>query len=89
VRVYAPEVPGVLVVCTDGLWNYMASPLALAAALADPLADPVSGPLTGRRGGSRTPLSVARELVRAALNGGGHDNITVAIIPVEGDGLEL
>lgn len=89
VRVYAPEVPGVLVVCTDGLWNYMASPLALAAALADPLADPVSGPLTGHRGGSRTPLSVARELVRAALNGGGHDNITVAIIPVEGDGLEL
>ncbi len=88
VRVYAPEVPGVLVVCTDGLWNYMASPLALAAALADPLADPVSGPLTGRRG-RRTPLSVARELVRTALSGGGHDNITVAVIPVEGDGLEL
>lgn len=89
VRVYAPEVPGVLVVCTDGLWNYMASPIALAAALADPLADPVSGPLTGRRGGRRTPLSVARELVRTALSAGGHDNITVAIIPVEGDGLEL
>ncbi|MCD0448451.1 protein phosphatase 2C domain-containing protein [Actinocorallia sp. API 0066] len=89
VRVYAPEVPGVLVVCTDGLWNYMASPIAMAAAVADPLADPVSGPLTGPRGSRRTPLAVARELVRAALHGGGHDNITVAIVPVEAGGLEL
>lgn len=83
VRVFAPETPGVLVVCSDGLWNYMASPIALAAALADPLADPVSGPLTGR-GGPRTPLTVARELVRTALAGGGHDNITVAVIPFGG-----
>ncbi|MDX6743302.1 PP2C family protein-serine/threonine phosphatase [Actinocorallia sp. A-T 12471] len=89
VRVYAPEVPGVLVVCTDGLWNYMASPIAMAAAVADPLADPVSGPLTGPRGQRRTPLSVARELVRTALHGGGHDNITVAVVPVEADGLDL
>ncbi|GAB3659544.1 hypothetical protein GCM10027589_20720 [Actinocorallia lasiicapitis] len=86
VLVYAPEVPGVLVVCTDGLWNYMASPIALAAQLADPLADPVSGPLTGPKGQRRSPLAVARELVRAALNGGGHDNITVAIVPITGDG---
>ncbi|GAA3196475.1 PP2C family serine/threonine-protein phosphatase [Actinocorallia longicatena] len=85
VLVYAPEVPGVLVVCSDGLWNYMASPLALAAALADPLADPVSGPLTGPKGNQRSPLSVARELVRTALNGGGHDNITVAVVPISGD----
>lgn len=89
VSVYAPEVPGVLVVCTDGLWNYMASPIALAAALADPLADPVSGPLTGPKGNQRSPLSVARELVRMALNGGGHDNITVAIVPFTGDSMEL
>ncbi|ROO83444.1 serine/threonine protein phosphatase PrpC [Actinocorallia herbida] len=89
VRVYEPEVPGVLIVCTDGLWNYLASPIAMAAAVADPLADPVSGPLTGPRGKRRTPLSVARELVRTALHAGGHDNITVAVVPVEADGLDL
>ncbi|GAB2808456.1 hypothetical protein GCM10022221_02230 [Actinocorallia aurea] len=89
VLVYEPEVPGALIVCTDGLWNYMASPIAMAAAVADPLADPVSGPLTGPRGKRRTPLSVARELVRTALHGGGHDNITVAVVPVEAGGLDL
>ena len=85
-RVDAPATGGVLVVCTDGLWNDLDTPDALLAALA---------PLRGRSGdGSRSatdeafelvelaPLAAARTLVSAALRAGGHDNVTVAIIPV-------
>jgi serine/threonine protein phosphatase PrpC len=68
VAVHASPGPGVLLVCSDGLWNYLpeAGPLA-AATFADP---------------HRALLETARALVRYALDAGGHDNITVALIPL-------
>jgi serine/threonine protein phosphatase PrpC len=62
-----PEVPGVVVVCTDGLWNYLDSVDELAAALPVEALD--------------APLHAACELIEVALRCGGHDNITVAIVP--------
>ncbi len=63
-----PTGQGVVLLCSDGLWNYrpeaadLAS-LALPAACADPLA-------------------AAASLVACALDAGGRDNITVVLIPV-------
>lgn len=65
-----PSAPGVLVLCTDGLWNYRTTPEAIGAALpADAATD---------------PLGAARELVQEALRSGGRDNITVAVLPLDG-----
>jgi len=64
-----PTGPGVIVVCTDGLWNYMENPDALAAALPANAAEDA--------------LGAAAELTRTALRAGGRDNITVAILPVD------
>ncbi len=62
-----PEEPGVVVVCTDGLWNYFDTIEELSAALpADAL---------------EAPLDAARRLVEIALHRGGRDNITVAVVP--------
>jgi serine/threonine protein phosphatase PrpC len=65
---FTPHVPGVLLVCTDGLWNY-------AEAAAD-LAERV------RPDARAEPLAAARELVDFAVTAGGHDNITVAVLPI-------
>ncbi|MCF6525052.1 PP2C family serine/threonine-protein phosphatase [Streptomyces sp. JJ36] len=65
---FRPEGAGVVVVCTDGLWNYAESAAEMAAAVP---AD------AGER-----PLHSARHLVGYALDGGGHDNVTVAVVPV-------
>ncbi|MGK5632917.1 PP2C family protein-serine/threonine phosphatase, partial [Streptomyces sp. URMC 123] len=59
--------PGVVVVCTDGLWNYADDARDMARA--------VAGDAHGR------PLTIARHLVGHALDGGGHDNVTVAVLP--------
>ncbi|MFE2354831.1 PP2C family serine/threonine-protein phosphatase [Streptomyces parvulus] len=64
---FKPDRPGVVVVCTDGLWNYAESAEEMADAM--PL-DAASRPLHG-----------ARVLVGHALDGGGHDNVTVALVP--------
>lgn len=64
---FKPDGPGVVVVCTDGLWNYAESAEQMAAVL------PYDAP-------SR-PLESARTLVTHALDGGGHDNVTVAVVP--------
>lgn len=62
-----PEGPGVVVVCTDGLWNYLDTVDELSAALpADAL---------------EAPLGAARRLVEIALHRGGRDNVTVAVLP--------
>ncbi|OIJ90244.1 protein phosphatase 2C domain-containing protein [Streptomyces colonosanans] len=64
---FKPDGPGVVVVCTDGLWNY--------AEAAEEMAEVVpfdAGP---------RPLHSARVLVGHALDGGGHDNVTVAVLP--------
>ncbi|MFF6881817.1 PP2C family serine/threonine-protein phosphatase [Streptomyces sp. NPDC012421] len=64
---FKPDRPGVVVVCTDGLWNY--------AEAADAMARAVPADAAAR------PLHAARVLVGHALDGGGHDNITVALTP--------
>ncbi len=59
--------PGVLVVCTDGLWNYFQTTEQLAAVIPPDVRE--------------APLRAAKELVRIAVQAGGHDNITVAVLP--------
>ncbi|MFB6438094.1 PP2C family protein-serine/threonine phosphatase [Streptomyces sp. NPDC056411] len=63
---FKPDGPGVVVVCTDGLWNYAESAEQMAAVL------PHDAPAR--------PLDAARTLVTHALDGGGHDNVTVAVV---------
>ena len=60
--------PGLLIVCTDGLWNYFEDPESLAKILS--------------ASGGSTSSGIARLLVDAALDAGGQDNITVAVVPV-------
>ncbi|MEU0923248.1 PP2C family protein-serine/threonine phosphatase [Streptomyces malaysiensis] len=64
---YKPDRPGVVVVCTDGLWNYAESAEQMARAV----------PPDARA----RPLNSAQVLVGYALDGGGHDNVTVAVVP--------
>jgi serine/threonine protein phosphatase PrpC len=64
---FKPDRPGVVVVCTDGLWNYAEAAGEMAEAV--PLDAAVR------------PLHSARVLVGHALDGGGHDNVTVAVVP--------
>ncbi|SFN08989.1 Serine/threonine protein phosphatase PrpC [Actinomadura madurae] len=82
VATFRPAGPGTLLVCSDGLWNYFPAAGDLAALLGggaseagasahDPAAD---------------PLGAARTLVRHALDAGGRDNITVAVIPLPSPG---
>jgi serine/threonine protein phosphatase PrpC len=64
---FEPPGPGVVLVCSDGLWNYQPeaaglAQMALPAAFAD-------------------PLGAAAELVKFALDAGGMDNITVVLAP--------
>jgi serine/threonine protein phosphatase PrpC len=67
VATFTPPGPGVLLLCSDGLWNYRPG----AAELAE-LAMP--GALTD-------PLGTAAALVSFALEAGGMDNITAVIAP--------
>ncbi|MFJ3879608.1 PP2C family protein-serine/threonine phosphatase [Streptomyces sp. NPDC090077] len=67
---FRPDHPGVVVVCTDGLWNYAESAREMAQVLPADAAD--------------RPLHSAQVLVGHALDGGGHDNITVAVVPFAG-----
>ena len=64
---FSPAGPGVLLLCSDGLWNYRPEAAELAA-MAMPAA------LT-------RPLDAAADLAKFALDSGGLDNITVVIIP--------
>ncbi|GHD99077.1 PP2C family serine/threonine-protein phosphatase [Streptomyces alanosinicus] len=64
---FKPDRSGVVVVCTDGLWNY--------AETAEEMAEAVPADAAER------PLHSARVLVGHALDGGGHDNVTVAVVP--------
>jgi serine/threonine protein phosphatase PrpC len=64
-----PAGSGRVIVCSDGLWNYAAQTDELAALIA-PARENASS------------LSVAQRLTRAALDAGGHDNITVAVLTI-------
>lgn len=63
----SPTEPGALLLCTDGLWNYLPEPAELAAVTTPALA----------RGG---PQAAVEALTAAALDAGGRDNITVVCI---------
>jgi serine/threonine protein phosphatase PrpC len=64
---FEPPGPGVLMLCSDGLWNYQPG----AAKLAE-MALP--GALTD-------PLGAARAMVSFALDAGGMDNVTAVLAP--------
>jgi serine/threonine protein phosphatase PrpC len=59
--------PGLLMLCSDGLWNYEPSAAGLAA--------------RALPGGLTDPLGTARALVSYALDAGGTDNVTVIMVP--------
>ncbi|WP_344877197.1 PP2C family serine/threonine-protein phosphatase [Nonomuraea antimicrobica] len=61
VRTFTSAGPGLLLVCSDGLWRYL-----------DGYAFPAAG----------SPIELARELLRHALDSGGQDNVTIALIPL-------
>lgn len=65
---FTPGGPGVLLLCSDGLWNYLAGADELAAAA-------LPGAFTD-------PLAVAARLTAVALEAGGRDNVTVVVLPV-------
>lgn len=67
VRTVRPDGPGALLVCSDGLWNYLWEADELAAAAWPAAMD--------------NPFRVATELTALALDRGGHDNITVVVVP--------
>jgi serine/threonine protein phosphatase PrpC len=67
VQTITPDGPGWLLVCSDGLWNYLPDPADIAQLC------------TGR-----DTHAAACALVEHALNAGGQDNITVAIVPIGG-----
>ena len=67
VEQFTPTGPGVLLVCSDGLWNYRQEAAELAA-MAMPAA-------------LERPLDAAADLVKFAIDSGGLDNITVVLIP--------
>jgi len=60
--------PGLVVLCSDGLWNYFPGALDIARLLHDGVDEPIS-----------EPAAVARRLLNHALERGGHDNVTVAV----------
>jgi serine/threonine protein phosphatase PrpC len=64
---FSPPGPGVVLVCTDGLWNYL------------PEADDLAG--RSLPGATTDPLGAASKLVEFALACGGMDNITVVLVP--------
>jgi serine/threonine protein phosphatase PrpC len=66
----APEHPGRLVLCTDGLWNYA------------PAAEDL-GRLIDELPEGAAPAAVARALADFANDRGGHDNITVAVVDID------
>jgi serine/threonine protein phosphatase PrpC len=67
VATFEPPGRGVLLLCSDGLWNYQPEAADLAGlALPRALTD---------------PLGAAKELVQFAIESGGRDNITVVLMP--------
>ncbi len=63
------EGPGHLLLCSDGLWNYLPRPEEMAKAVLD-------------IGLDAPPRVIAAALVQHALAAGGHDNVTVVVVPL-------
>jgi serine/threonine protein phosphatase PrpC len=61
---------GMLLLCTDGLWNYAATPEAMAEAVRK------------SRASGADALAVARNLAEFANAQGGHDNVTAVVLQV-------
>jgi serine/threonine protein phosphatase PrpC len=66
VATYSAPGEGFVVVCSDGLWNYSESADSIAA-LVQSSPDPA-------------PVGIARHLLEFALDAGGGDNVTVAVV---------
>jgi serine/threonine protein phosphatase PrpC len=58
--------PGLVLLCSDGLWNHYLEAAQLIGLVED--------------GEDRSPIAIARRMVAAALDAGGEDNITVAVL---------
>jgi serine/threonine protein phosphatase PrpC len=67
VEQFAPGGPGVLLICSDGLWNYRPEAAELAAMV-------MPAALTA-------PRAAAVTLAKFAIDSGGLDNITVVLVP--------
>lgn len=67
VHTVTPDGPGVVLVCSDGLWNYLPDADQLAA--------------TALPAAVATPFAAATELTALAIDSGGHDNVTVVVVP--------
>jgi serine/threonine protein phosphatase PrpC len=61
---FVPHTPGAVLLCSDGLWNYLTDASDLARRARSPHAD---------------PIGTARRLVDFALAAGGADNVTVVV----------
>jgi serine/threonine protein phosphatase PrpC len=69
VTTFTPGERGRLIVCSDGLWNYLTAPEQLAQLIEG---EPARA----------SPLVAAQTLTNFALDAGGHDNITVVVVDV-------
>jgi serine/threonine protein phosphatase PrpC len=73
VSTFEPAGRGRVVLCTDGLWNHIPDVDELGALLAE-------------QPGDASPVDVSRSLAHTAIERGGHDNVTVAVIEVAAAG---
>ena len=71
VATVTPTGPGVVLLCSDGLWDYLPEAQDMAEAVP---------------GAGVSPLESARAYVDLALRAGGKDNITVVVVPVPAGG---
>jgi PPM family protein phosphatase len=67
---FRPDGAGRLLLCTDGFWNYLATPAEL-------------GELIDALPPGASPAAVARALTDTAVVRGGRDNITVAVVDID------